>query len=370
MLKHERSGSEVTTAGGGASAAEDEPPVTVAVAEVVPSPATLAARLAESSALWLVLWFSLNVSVTLFNKALFQFSTFTFPVTVSLVHMIVTALCSTFTMRVFNIPARPLNGPREYMTMLLMSILFFSNILTGNVGLRFVPVSLVQCVRSTTPGITMALSMVILGKRYSRMHFVSVALVVLGVATATYTTVEFHLVGFLFVVAVCFLSSLKSVMTSLFLTQKDMRFHPFDLLQRMSVMSTCHLLIVALVVGEPAQVLAWVQEHGTWAFAFNLFINGLMAFFLNITNFFFTKLTSALTVTIAGNVKHMCTIVLSILIFRNLVTFANALGITVTSAGAALYSYLEYLDKKWRSPSPPPEKELDKDECAAQASRV
>lgn len=44
-------------------------------------------------------------------------------------------------------------------------------------------------------------------------------------------------------------------------------------------------------------------------FALMLLLNGLMAFFLNYANFQTTQQTSALTVTVAGNVKHMLTII-------------------------------------------------------------
>lgn len=112
-------------------------------------------KIFENSATWLVLWFSLNMGVTLTNKALFHFSNFSFPITVSLIHMLFTAGCSTFVMNKFPVPRRAITGKREMITIALMGLLFCSNIITGNVGLSMVSVSLVQCVRSTIPGITM-----------------------------------------------------------------------------------------------------------------------------------------------------------------------------------------------------------------------
>eukprot|EP01121_Diplochlamys_sp_Union-15-3_P021525 TRINITY_DN8750_c0_g1_i1.p1 TRINITY_DN8750_c0_g1~~TRINITY_DN8750_c0_g1_i1.p1 ORF type:complete len:124 (-),score=12.64 TRINITY_DN8750_c0_g1_i1:68-439(-) len=81
-----------------------------------------------------------------------------------------------------------------------------------------------------------------------------------------------------------------------------------------------------------------------WALL-SLLMNGFFAFFLNFSNFMTTKLTSALTVTIGGNVKHVATIVLSVLIFKNPISLINAFGTVVTSFGAAAYSFLS-LDKE------------------------
>lgn len=169
-------------------------------------------------------------------------------------------------------------------------------------------------------------------------------MVIIGVGTASISEINFKLLGFMFVVIVCFLSSLKSVMTNKFLVQKGMRFHPFDLLHRMSWLSVGYLAILWIATLEPVGLYTWwiAEGNGTIKLCFSLALNGFMAFFLNVANFFFTKHTSALTVTIAGNVKHVATICVSIAIFKNPVSGLNALGIVITSLGAALYSLIEY----------------------------
>lgn len=133
------------------------------------------------------------------------------------------ALFSHLVITNFGVPVRKLTTQREKLTIYAFSWLFCANILTGNLGLRWVPVSLVQCVRSTIPGITMGLSMLVLGRKYSPRHYAAVGLVVLGVLTATYTTIDFHPLGFAFTVTVCFLSSLKSVVTNKFLVSAGLK---------------------------------------------------------------------------------------------------------------------------------------------------
>lgn len=62
-----------------------------------------------------------------------------------------------------------------------------------------------------------------------------------------------------------------------------------------------------------------------WGIIIPLLVNGVMAFALNFTNFVTTKKTSALTVTVSGNVKHIVTIILSMIIFDYQITMLNAL---------------------------------------------
>jgi hypothetical protein len=50
------------------------------------------------------------------------------------------------------------------------------------------------------------------------------------------------------------------------------------------------------------------------------------------------KKTSALTMTVAGNVKQVLSIVLAVIIFNLTITYMNLLGILLTLAGGAWYT--------------------------------
>merc|ERR1712232_614107 len=109
------------------------------------------------------------------------------------------------------------------------------------------------------------------------------------------------------------------------------------------------MLILAYVLGEVhtfyASCSADPAEHDTSQLSIILLINGTMAFFLNYSNFQFTRHTSALTVTVAGNVKHVLTILLSVALFRNPISAVNAVGSAIAIAGAAWYSFSNYKEK-------------------------
>jgi drug/metabolite transporter (DMT)-like permease len=286
------------------------------------------------------------------NKAFFKWYSFTFPITLSLIHMVCSSVGSYFVMRASGIRMQSLSGA-ENIPIVLFSVLFTANIVVGNSALRWVNVSLVQVVRSLIPGITMVLSTRLLGKSYTRQYYYIIGLVCFGVTIASLGEVEFNALGFSLTLLVCFLSSLKSVMTNKFLVGK-LQFHPFELLFRMSSLASIQMAIVGWWlesedVGEWWSVVS--DEEGSidpQAFGLALAANGAMAFLLNYSNFMTTKKTSALTVTVAGNVKHILTIVLSIVVFQNPISFMNGLGTVITLVGAILYSGYDYARKNWK----------------------
>lgn len=70
---------------------------------------------------------------------------------------------------------------------------------------------------------------------------------------------------------------------------------------------------------------------------FALAINGILAFLLNFVSFTANKRTSALSMTVAGNVKQAMSIGLSVVLFSYVITYINGLGILVTLVGGAWY---------------------------------
>jgi solute carrier family 35 (GDP-fucose transporter), member C1 len=140
------------------------------------------------------------------------------------------------------------------------------------------------------------------------------------------------------------LSSLKSVFSAKYLT--TLHYHPMQLLSKMAAYACVQMLILSWWTGEfDAILITYEQQSNPMLFFMILFSNGVMAFMLNLANFATTKKTSALTVTVGGNLKHMATIIISVIIFQNPISLLNGIGIALAAIGAAVYSYVEYTDK-------------------------
>lgn len=284
---------------------------------------------------WLTLWFCLNVGLTLFNKAVFSNFNFPYPMALSCVHYFVSGLGAHMCCVVTKVERQPFDWA-SFKAMLMFSGIFNVNILLGNASIKVVSVALSQTVRAVIPACTMVVSFIILGTVYKQRIRNAVLPVIAGMVLACYGDMgNFTMVGMSILIAGCFASGFKVVMTKVLLSGKG-SYHPFDLLSKVTPLCLMQLLPVVFLVEYPSMQSENLTMQ-TWSC---VFATGLMAFMLNVANFFTNRLVSPLTITIAGNVKQVSTIIISILVFHTSVTPLNGLGIFVTLAGGAYYSYV------------------------------
>ena len=124
-----------------------------------------------------------------------------------------------------------------------------------------------------------------------------------------------------------YLSALKTIVTNVVQVGR-LKLHPLDLLLRMSPLAFLQCIAYAYLTGELEKVIDYGFTKMTTTSFFALLMNGVIAFFLNIVSFTANKKTSALTMTVAANVKQVLSIVLAVLIFNLTITKYNQLVIT------------------------------------------
>ncbi|KAJ1809442.1 hypothetical protein LPJ56_004535, partial [Coemansia sp. RSA 2599] len=73
-----------------------------------------------------------------------------------------------------------------------------------------------------------------------------------------------------------------------------------------------------------------------------LVVNALIAFLLNVASFTVSRKTSALAMTVTGNVKAALAVLLGCLLFSVALPLTSIVGILVTLAGGAAYSSVRY----------------------------
>jgi hypothetical protein len=161
--------------------------------------------------------------------------------------------------------------------------------------------------------------------------------VIAGVGLATFGDYNSTLFGFLLTIFGTFLAALKTVATNLLQTSPRLKLHPLDLLNRMSGLAFCQCVIYALLTGELARVREYGATQMDRSKMLGLIGNGIIAFFLNIVSFSANKKTSALTMTVAANVKQVLTILFAVYLFD--VRWAFPLLTTLTRAAAYRHAH-------------------------------
>lgn len=330
-----------------------------------------------SGPMYLVLWFIMNVVITLYCKAVFSVYKFPYPIIMTTIHLIFTylgvQLCNAAGL--FVPKALPSS---HYPTILWFSVIFTANIWLSNASLMAVSVNLHQVVRTTIPLFTMIISAFVWNEKYPLTVLPSVLLVIVGVAATVKGDLDFDAFGMTIVVLGCLLSSLKGLMTQK--TQVGaLGLSSLDLLRYLCPLAILELLLLAFITGEFTKLSG--NADLSQMMIFHLVSLGVVAFGLNFVSFRSAALLNPLTLNIAGNVKQILTSLLSIYLFGGSLTLVLLVGIIVTAIGAFWYTYEMRRWKKSKamssspaetntSPSPPVYKDLTDDVEAAELNKA
>ncbi|KAJ1890714.1 hypothetical protein LPJ81_005887 [Coemansia sp. IMI 209127] len=237
----------------------------------------------------------------------------------------------------------------------IFSVLYTINIAVSNVSLHYVTVPLHQIVRGTVPVFAVAISLVSADPpKYSLKVYLSLVPVVVGVGFATYgDKYSFSVLGFLLTLLGTVLAATKTVVTNSILVGKyKLKLSALDLLYQLSPMAFVQTLTWAFVAGEISPALSFLNgyskdgnEQSRVPLYTALAVNGAIAFVLNIASFTASKNTSALAMTITGNVKVVLTVVLGCILFNVSLSPIGTFGVALTLAGGAAYSAVRLTER-------------------------
>lgn len=295
-------------------------------------------------AFWLSMWFLQNIGVTFWNKK--ALNVIRLPVTLTFVHMLCNTGGAYLYIHIFKgVERQPLKSG-QYSLMIYFSLIFVSNIITGNMSLGLVSITFNQVMRALVPAVVIILSMLILGKSYSMERKLSLIPVGYGVyltCTGDDTATFFGLI--ITIIAVIF-AGLKAVLSSKFLSG-DLKLHPVDLILHQAPLSAVWCLLAMAATGEwRILVHNWNQIPSLCMW---YLITGAVSFFLNVTSFYANKVTSPVTLCVCGNIKQIVVFTLSIMINHDVLTFQKIIGIALVTVGGAVYAYIS--TKEMHSPS-------------------
>ncbi|KAF1336186.1 Drug/metabolite transporter, partial [Globisporangium splendens] len=284
---------------------------------------------------WLSMWFVQNIGVTFWNKK--ALNTIRLPVTLTFVHMVCNTIGALLYIYAYRgIERKPLKAGQQSL-MVYFSLIFVSNIITGNWSLGLVSITFNQVMRALVPSVVVGLSMMILGKTYTRERKLCLIPVACGVYLACQGDKSCTFLGLLITIAAVIFAGLKVVLSNKFLSG-DLKLHPVDLILHQAPLSAMWCLMAMFMSGEWAILMKhWDQlpALSTW-----YLITGVVSFLLNVTSFYANKVTSPVTLCVCGNMKQILVITLSIVINHDVITAQKLLGIFVVTVGGIAYAYI------------------------------
>ncbi|CAI9767545.1 unnamed protein product [Fraxinus pennsylvanica] len=292
-------------------------------------------------------WYSSNIGVLLLNKYLLSNYGFKYPIFLTMCHMTACSLFSYIAIAWMKmVPMQTIRSRVQLMKISALSLVFCGSVVSGNVSLRYLPVSFNQAIGATTPFFTAVFAYLMTLKREAWLTYVTLIPVVTGVVIASGGEPSFHLFGFIVCVAATAARALKSVLQGILLSSEGEKLNSMNLLLYMAPIAVVLLLPATLFMEENVVGITLALARDDINIVWLLLFNSALAYFVNLTNFLVTKHTSALTLQVLGNAKGAVAVVISILIFRNPVSVTGMLGYTLTVIGVILYSEAKKRSKR------------------------
>lgn len=285
-------------------------------------------------------WFTLNICMGNLNGWILKHHGIAYPVVLTTLHMVCCWGLSALCLVVRNQPAVHAMSISDVTSSKVQSLSYYfcASVACGNIALRYIFVSFSQMVTAASPLFTICLMWLMVGKRYSRLTYLSMLPMCGGVMLCTAGELNFNIIGFVTVVASTLLRGVKSIVQARLLTSPEERLDPLTLLYHMSRSSVVPLGLYAALFEYPCLYDPLLRDRGAIRLWVLVLLSGLVAFFLNICNFLVTKCTSAVALQVLGNVKVVISIVVSLFIFGNEVSTSSILGCAITLVGVAVYN--------------------------------
>lgn len=284
-------------------------------------------------------WYCSNIGVLLLNKYLLSNYGFKYPIFLTMCHMMACALLSYIAIAWMKlVPMQNIRSRIQFYKISALSIIFCGSVVSGNISLRFLPVSFTQAIGATTPFFTAVFAYLMTFRRESWMTYATLVPVVAGVVIASGGEPSFHLYGFIMCLAATAARALKSVLQGILLSSEGEKLNSMNLLLYMAPIAVMVLLPATLIIEPNVLGITVALARQDSKIVIYLLINSAVAYCVNLTNFLVTKHTSALTLQVLGNAKGAVAVVVSILLFRNPVSVTGLLGYLLTVFGVILYS--------------------------------
>lgn len=130
-------------------------------------------------------WYSSNIGVLLLNKYLLSNYGFKYPIFLTMCHMTTCSLFSYIAIALMKIvPMQTIRFRVQFMKISALSLVFCGSVVSGNISLRYLPVSFNQAIGATTPFFTAVFAYLMTLRRESWLTYATLLPVVAGVIIA------------------------------------------------------------------------------------------------------------------------------------------------------------------------------------------
>ncbi|KAJ1422745.1 triose-phosphate transporter family-domain-containing protein [Ochromonadaceae sp. CCMP2298] len=286
-----------------------------------------------ASWIYIVFWISISCTMILFNKAVLDQLKFPFPMFLVFWHMLLATILTQIMSRTTNmLPGGKVTGDVYLKQLLPVSLFFAVSLVLSNKAYIYLAVSYIQMLKAFTPVAVLIFSYVVGLEQSSYTEMYIVTIICIGVALTSMGESFFSWAGFTFQSLAILAESSRLVLTNLLM--KQLKLDPLSSLYYIAPLC-CFFIGVACLIFEAADLP--LERMQTTDFMVIMLINGAVAFTLNVAVVLLIGNTSALVLTLAGIIKDILLVFLSVTVFGSPVTPLQYAGYGLALLGLNLH---------------------------------
>ncbi|KAJ1929344.1 hypothetical protein IWQ60_001265 [Tieghemiomyces parasiticus] len=226
----------------------------------------------------------------------------------------------------------------------------------ANSALMFITLSFYTFVKSSTPIWVLTFAFLFRIETFTWRLLGQIALICLGVALTIVGETKFHAVGFCLVLGASVASGFRWCITQILLKKADLGLdHPILTMYRLAPVMFVTMALLTLLLEDPWNRLAMSPAltvgdsidggsrgdpmYRTVEILSLAVGGGFVALGAIVCEFRLIQLTSTVTLSVCGIAKEILMIVLSVVIYGDVMTPVNTLGLFISIAGIMYYNY-------------------------------
>lgn len=303
----------------------------------------------------MVAWWIPSLGLTAANKMIFSDYQFPFPVTVTCFHFSITSviLMTAFHCCKFNLAVPTCSWRRYKYHVVPIAVFAATDIVFSNAAYSYLPLSVLTVIKSSVVIFVYFAALIFGIEKFNCAIFsvgvfivACIAWVLVDKKTANEikdaVDMDVHPIGILFAGIGIITAALRWVVVQL----QCKSYSPMQLMY-LTQPASAVILIPFIFIVEGRKILdrfadyEWQQSDNSnviWI----IVVCSPMAFLLLLAEYYVVKLTSSVTITVAGVGKEIFVIFLGVMFWHESLSFSQMCGIMLSVVGILIYSYLRH----------------------------
>ncbi|UJR37120.1 hypothetical protein I4U23_029824 [Adineta vaga] len=253
--------------------------------------------------------------------------------------LIISVICSYIQMKFTaksgdQTQRNPMIMKNVYRDMLFIGAFRCATVILGLFAMKYIAVSFLATIKSSSPLFTVVISRILLGERTSYQTKFSMIPITVGLCLCSSFELSFEMFGFLCALGTNVFDCLQNVYSKLLISGEKYRYTPIQLQFWTSLLACVFQLPLLYSYVDLSSIIQSTSRDLMILYIFN----GIFYHLQSISAFTLMAYISPITHSVVNTVKRALLIWLSILIFGNSVTFLSGVGTMLVIVGVILYN--------------------------------